>query len=434
MNFCKCVFETGRGVLIPGLVMVLALSGCEGHSGEASAARIRDHRTDAPVRVLLGRLERGTVSDRLSVDADLEPVAKADCHPQIPGVVRKVLKREGDPVKYGEPVILLAADELELQVENKRILHAQARIRVQQAEVAQREGTELSRQKKILLEKAQNVFSRAKTLAAGASPGIISSEELEAKSYDLEDARITYETASLRQEKYKLDYAQRVEEEKLQAVDLKTAEYYLSQTVLASPLDGVISYLRLKPGERAQTTARAFSVVDLTKLEARLQVPQRELARIREGLKVVLECEVFPDKEFHGTVEVINPVVGEQGTVEVLVAVVDPTGFLKPGMFVNGEIILETRDAALLVPKKAVSYDNQEPVIFLVRDQIAHRYVVIPGFATRDAIEVVALTGMDGTGINLGVGDLEGLVLVGHDNLTEGSRIESEDSVPNPES
>lgn len=414
---CACVL----------LVTALAAAGCEGRAGQASTAPLATDSVEAAVPVLLGRLERGSVSNRLGVDATLEAVAKADYRGKIAGVVRSVLKREGDRVKQGDAVIRLEDDDLALQVENKTILHAQATIRVQQADVARDEGEKLAYQKKILYDKAKRLYERAKQLSTGSTSGIISSEELENKTFDLEEAKIAYETSGLQKKKYELDYAQRVQEANLQAVELKTAKYNLSQTVLTSPIDGVISHLRLKTGESVSTSQTAFVVVDLSRLEARLHVPQVELERIREGQTVILECEVFPGKRFQGRVEVINPVVDERGSVDVLVSVTDPTGFLKPGMFVNGNIVLETRENAVLVPKKAVSYENQEPIIFLARDNVAHRYVVTKGFSTRDAIEVRALTAFDGTEIRFESGeeeDLGDLVVVGHDNLKEGSRIE----------
>ncbi len=425
------MFACLRGSLGLLLSLILGAAGCESRSGQASGSSRANESTEAAVTVLLGKLERGAVSNRLGVDATLEAVAKADYHGRIAGVVEKVLKREGDKVTRGEAVILLEDVDLTLHVEIRTILHAQAVIRVQQADVARSEGEKLARQKEILFEKAKKLYDRAEKLSTGSTSGIVSSEELETKGFDLEDARIAYETCSLQKRKYELDYSQRVEEKKLQAVELKTAKYNLSRTVLSSPIDGVISHLRLKRGEPVSTTQKAFSVVDLSRLEARLHVPQVELERIREGQSVILECEVFPGKRFQGKVEVIIPVVEERGAVDVLVSISDSSHFLKPGMFVNGHVVLETRENAILVPKKAVSYENQQPVIFLVRESIAHRYVVTKGFSTRDAIEVVSLTAFDGTEIHLEAptsleDDLGALVLVGHDNLKEGSRVESQ--------
>jgi RND family efflux transporter MFP subunit len=240
---------------------------------------------------------------------------------------------------------------------------------------------------------------------------------------------VDHRTAVLLGQKYELEHSQAIEAERLARVEERTAEYNLSLTTLRSPIDGHLSYLIAKPGEILATGAKAFTVVDTSDLEARLYVPQKELSRVRVGLRVRILCEVFPGKEFEGAVEVVNPVVDKSGTVEVLVGIRDKEGFLKPGMFVNGEIILDVHQGAVLVSKKAISYENQEPVVFLVKDGVAHRYGLEAGYRTRTHVEVLGLVGPDGKRVSpedAASGELGGLVEIGHSNLKEGSRVETD--------
>jgi RND family efflux transporter MFP subunit len=404
------------------LLLLAIVPSCDSARSEASAPSAET--APPPVLVRLGSFDRGEISNKLSVSADLEAVAKADLYPEIPGPVAEVLHRLGDPVRKGEPVVRLVDDHLKLLVETKRLMAVQAKGKVLQADVARREAAQTVALKKLRMEKAAAEYARIQRLSQDAQNGLVSSEEAEAKRYEFEEARIDHQTCLVQKEKYELDHAQALESQKLAEVELRTAEYNLSQATLRSPIDGRISYLEVKPGELITATSRVVTVVDTRKLEARLHVPQRELSRIRTGLPVRILCEVFPEKEFQASIDVVNPVVDKvNGTVEVVVGLSDPEGFLKPGMFVNGEVILDTRKEALLVPKKAVSYEDREPIVYLVKEKIAHRYLLKAGYSTRDRIEVLGLVATDGSPASTSDGTL---VIIGHNNLKEGSRVEVE--------
>jgi RND family efflux transporter MFP subunit len=416
----------------PGIPFSLVLAaagaflaaGCGSKTG-AAATTLNGARPQSPAKVLvrLGDFQRGDISSRLAVAADLEAVEAASVFPQISGVIREVRCREGDPVEKDAPVILLIDDDLRLALETKEILLAQAKTKVEQAKLAVREAEGTVAQKRLLLEKAEAEYDRLLKLAEG-SKGAISLEETEAKRYDRDQARMELTAALLQVEKLALEEAQAGEGLRTAEVEVKTAAYNLSRAEVRSPIRGVVSRLDLKVGETVSSTALAFSVVNLERLEARLHVPQRDLARLRLRQEVRITCDVFPQEEFRGGVEVINPVIEkESGTVRVTVGVSDPSGLLKPGMFINGEIILDTRPNALLVPKRAVIYENQEPVIFLAVEGIARRCTVRPGYSSKDHIEVLGLTGAGG---ETTLAESGRLVLVGQNNLKEGSLVEIE--------
>lgn len=411
----------------------IALPGCSPSTGVADGSPGAVMAPEEmPVLVRLGSWERGEVLDKLPVSADLEAVSRADVYPEIPGIVKEVLHREGACVKKGDPILLMVDQELQLTVQQKEILLAQAQAKVRQADLAAKEGKEVARQKELLEEKARREFERLKTLSEDKRSGIISEEQVDAKRFDYEEAQINASMAKLTGQKYEQEHAQAVENERLARVDLDNARYKLSQATLRSPIDGAISSSQVKPGELIGGSTKVFSVVDTSRLEARLHVPQRELARIRAGLPVRILCDVFPDKEFLGSVDVISPIVDkESGTVELLVGVGDPEGFLKPGMFINGEIILDKATDAVLVTKKALSYENQEAILYLVKGGVARRFVLSSGYSSRTHVQVLTLTGLDG--LTLGAKEPSTLyewapVEIGHNNLKDGSRVQTEQS------
>jgi RND family efflux transporter MFP subunit len=362
------------------------------------------------------------------VHADLEAVERADVYPELSGVVQRVLAREGDWVAKGQVIVQLLGDERALTVEVKKVAKKQMEHKLRQSELAARELEEAALTKTLLLEKAQSEFQRIEDLfnAGGVSEGIISKEEFAARKYVLEEARILHRTAVLHIDKAAVERALAEQNLRQAELELKTAEYQLSRMELRSPIEGAVSYLVLKPGELVGPATKAFSVVNPDRLEARLFVPQRELNRLHKGQRVEIECEVFDDQRFEGLLEVINPTVdADSGMVRVIVAIDDPRakGFLKPGMFVNGKIVLESREHALLVSKQAILYENQQPILFLVENERARRYVVRTGYSDRDRVEIRGLERPDGTVLGH-VPDDAALVIQGHNNLKDGARVE----------
>lgn len=385
--------------------------------------------TEPRVLVRLGTFERGEISDRLTVSADLEAVYEADVYPEISGVVERLAKREGDFVAKGKPVVELVDDQRALVVETKKILLDQARTRSEQAALALRETDQTVAQKRLSLEEAEAEYARLERLSRGGA-GLVSHEELEAKRFARDRLRIDLESIALQKEKQELESAAAEQTRRLAEVDLETAKLDLSHTILVAPIDGHVTMLELKPGELVSPSAPAFHIADVRTLRARLHVPQRDLRRLGVGQAVRLRTDVWPAERFPGIVSVINPVIDpKNGTIDVLVDV-EPSERLKPGLFVSGEIILDTIPEAVLAPKRAVSWENQQAILYLVEEgDIARRYTLVPGYSDGERIQVKDL--VDARGRSRGGFDAR-LVVVGHDKLEDGARVEIE--APNPSS
>lgn len=391
----------------------------------ASAEAGAEANADPPIPVHAGSFLRRDISSTLKVHAKLEAVERADVYPEISGVVAEVRYREGDRVSRGDEVVVLRDEDLRLTAETKKALWEQSQSRVELAKFSAQEKAKEVETKRLLAEKARTEYERFQPLygeGAVEVDKVISKEDLEAKRYAHEEAKIAYETARIEEEKARIDHTLAVQTERQVHLEYQSALYQHSRTRLSSPVDGAITFLELKPGELVGSTRLAFKVVNNDRLEVKLFVPQKELPLLKRGQRVRIVCQVFDGETFEGRVDVINPVVDEEGMVRVIVAVSDPSGFLKPGMFINGEIVLETHENALLAPKRAILYENRDAVVYLVRDGIARRYVVREGFSSSDAIEVLALLGVDGEVLKE-IPEEGALVLMGQNNLKDGSRV-----------
>jgi len=99
-----------------------------------------------------------------------------------------------------------------------------------------------------------------------------------------------------------------------------------------------------------------------------------------------------------------------------VVAALNPAGRVLPaGILMRLVLVLERHETALLVPKEALLYEGEGAAVFVARDGLARRIVLVSGFEDAQHLEV-----SDGCGLE--EGDL--LVVVGADRLADGDKVE----------
>lgn len=182
---------------------------------------------------------------------------------------------------------------------------------------------------------------------------------------------------------------------------------------LTSPIAGTISAREIRFGEAVSPPRRAFHVVDLDKLRVEVNLPEKDLARLKTGQRAIVRSEVLDGIEAPGRLERISPVVDPAtGTVKITVAIDPADTPLRPGMFVNVDLVVDTHAEARLLPKRAIVYDEGEPLAFVIEGNTAKRTPLELGFADRDQVEVTA---------GLEPGDQ--VVVVGQSLLRDGAEV-----------
>jgi RND family efflux transporter MFP subunit len=144
-------------------------------------------------------------------------------------------------------------------------------------------------------------------------------------------------------------------------------------------------------------------------------VSEQYLPQLHANQRVVLRAPALGQERVEGAIERVSPVVdAESGTVEVTVDVGD-IGRLRPGMFVSAQIVLDTHEDAMAVPKKAIVYEDESPHLFVVEAGRAQRRQVELGYEGAELVEIT--TGLTGD---------EWIVLVGQSGLEGDSLVAAE--------
>jgi membrane fusion protein (multidrug efflux system) len=146
-------------------------------------------------------------------------------------------------------------------------------------------------------------------------------------------------------------------------------------------------------------------------------VPEQYLPQLRPDMAARLISNTLGDKIFPAHVKRISPIVeARAGTIKVTVGVRE-LGALRPGMWVDVELVLETKQDAVLIPKKSIVYDNDQTFAYKLHTSTngvrsVKRQLVLPQNADKVHIEPTG-------GFAVG----EKVVIAGQSGLKENSKI-----------
>ena len=175
------------------------------------------------------------------------------------------------------------------------------------------------------------------------------------------------------------------------AVDV--ARKTLDDTVLRSPIAGVVAQRLAQPGERLGVDARVVEVVDPSRLELEANVGAAESVQVRVGQVARLAVEGLA-APLTARVARINP-AAQAGTrsVPVYLSVATAPG-LRAGLFAQGQ--LQTGQVrAVAVPLGAVRTDKPQPYVQLLEaGRVAHRLVTLGARGEAAGVEVVGVSGV----------------------------------------
>jgi len=185
--------------------------------------------------------------------------------------------------------------------------------------------------------------------------------------------------------------------------EIEFAKFNVSQTVIASPINGVVlqKYRELGDtinfGGEIQAGGGATDIAqlaDLSDLRCEVDINESDIAKVKMGTPATVIPDAYPDNPFPAQVVKIYPEADRQkGTVKVEVKILQPDlKIIKPEMSAKvtfQSIMTETAQAPMvLVPKKAVVTDGSANSVWVVRDDTAHLVPITVGREFQDGVEV----------------------------------------------
>ncbi len=342
---------------------------------------------------------QGSISEQITADATLAPLAQAAISPKITAPVKKFYVQRGSHVKAGELLATLENSDLKAAaLDNKGVYTAAqgafaTETRAQVPANLTKARTDLSQARANLDLNQSIVNGRSQLFAQGAIPG----RDLDTAKAALVQAQAAYEIA-----KQNLTAIEQVggqaalESAQGQLTSAKGkylgAEAQLSYTEIRSPINGVVTDRPLFAGETASAGAPVITVMDTSALLAKLHISQMQAQQLSLGAPATITIPGVPDA-VSAKVSLLSPALDPGSTtVEVWLRLDNPKGLFKAGTSVHTSITGRTASNALLIPAEAVQTaqdGSSKSVMVIGPDSVAHARTVALGIQTPENVQVL---------------------------------------------
>ena len=245
---------------------------------------------DEALKVSSEKVSQRTIIETVNASGKVYPEIEVKVSPDISGEITELTVLEGDSVRKGAVLARIYADIYTTQRDQ-----ASAVVNQQQASVQNNRA--MLESLKAAQEFAQRTFDRQKQLL---EEKVISRSEFEQAQNALLTARASYNAAlqGIRGGQAGVASAQ---------ASLQRANKDLSRTAVLSPMDGVVSLLNVKKGERVvgnsmMAGTEMMRIADMSKIEVRVDVGENDIPKVHLGDSALVEIDAYNNRKFKGLV------------------------------------------------------------------------------------------------------------------------------------
>ncbi|HEX4652824.1 MAG TPA: efflux RND transporter periplasmic adaptor subunit [Candidatus Udaeobacter sp.] len=292
---------------------------------------------EKPIPITTETAIRKTIIQTVSATGKVQPETEVKISPEVAGEIIDLPVEDGKQIRKGDLLVRIRPDSYKALVEQ------------QEAAISAAKATNL--QQKAMMLKTDHDFKRAEDLF---NKKLISEQEFNAAQAAYDVAKNTYESS--------IHEIERAEAASSQARD------QLLKTTIYSPIDGTVTVLNSKQGERLVATGQfagteVMRVADLAHMEARVDVNENDVVNVKINDRAEIKIDAYGDRKFHGTVYQIANTGKTTGSgtqeevtnFEVKIRIEDTDVTLKPGLSCTADIRTNEVKDVVAVPMQAVT-------------------------------------------------------------------------------
>src|SRR5213594_2962359 len=295
------------------------------------------NKREKPIPVTTETAIRKTIVQTVSATGKIQPEVEVKISPEVAGEIIELPVEDGMRVKKSDLLLKIKPDSYKALLEQ------------QEAAISSAKATNL--QQKATMLKTEHDFRRSKDLF---EKKLISEQEYNAAEAANDVAKNTYESS--------LHEIERAQASSSQARD------QLSKTTIYSPMDGTVTILNSKLGERLVATNQfagtdVMRVADLTHMQAVVDVNENDVVNVKLGDKANIKIDAYGDRKFKGVVQQIANTGKTTGTgtqeevtnFEVKIRVDNHDVALRPGLSCTADVETNMLKDAVAVPMQSVT-------------------------------------------------------------------------------
>lgn len=337
------------------------------------------------IKVTVEKVEKQDLESIISASGEVKPKKNVNISAQIPGRIIKIGVDEGQSVKAGDFLLKLDPTQYEANANRDRaLIHSYEASLIKAKARSKKDESYYERQKKLWEEM------------------LISREQLETSKAQYEISKADQESIL-----YQIKQAE---------ASLQSTLDHLSKTVYNSPIDGIITSLRIEEGEIALVGTMnnpgtvLMTIADLSVMEVEVEVDETDVIGVKIGQLSEVKVDAFPDQTINGKVTEIGSSALQKTTAseeskdfKVIITLENPPEDLKPGLSASADIITADKKDVLAIPISALvlrekedvdknKKKNEEPEegVYIVENSRVKFYPVKKGIMGEMMIEIVS--------------------------------------------
>ena len=329
-------------------------------------------------KVTVEKVKKHDLTSIVSASGEVKPKKNVNVSAQIPGRIIKIGVKEGQRVKEGDFLLKLDSTQYEANADRDRALIHSYRAELIKAKAA--------------LKKDESYYQRQKALFIEK---LVSREQLEAGKAQYDISKAQYESIL-----YQIKQAE---------ASLSSTLDNLSKMVYRSPINGIITSLRVEEGEVAMIGTMnnpgtiLMTIADLSIMQVEVDVDETDVINVKMERPAEVRIDAFPEKTIKGEVTEIGSSAlqktitsQESKDFKVVITLENPPKELKPGLSASADIITAEKKNVLAVPisalilKEKKGKEEQEEGIYVVKENRVKFRPVKKGIMGEMMVEIIS--------------------------------------------
>jgi HlyD family secretion protein len=263
---------------------------------------------DKGIKVTAEKVKKRTIIEVVNAPGKVYPEIEVKVSPDISGEITELNIQEGDSVKKGQVLARIYADIYSTQRDQAAagVSQSQAQVQSQQAQVANAQAALAAL--KANLEQAQRTFNMQKQLY---DDKVISLNEFNMADAAMKTATANYNAAVQGIKSTQANVQSARAGVQSARANLQKTNKDLGRTAVVAPMDGVVSLLNVKKGEKVvgnsmMAGTEILRVADMQKIEVRVDVSENDIPKVKLGDSAIVEVEAYSNRKFKGIVTQIS--------------------------------------------------------------------------------------------------------------------------------
>ncbi len=350
-----------RGRILLAL-LVLVLVG-------AGAALVRFTRPNVP-EVVVESVRTRDLEAIVSASGKIQPTRQVNVSATTMGRVTRLAVEEGQRVRAGQFLLEIDPRSLEGALQHGEASVAAARSALQQARSGVDQARTAVQQSRVTLDLARQTLRRQQDLWSG---GLTTREALERTQNEVQLREAELQAREQEVQTREQEVQTRAQQIKQEEASLATTKYNLTQVIISSPMDGVITRRNIEEGENVVVGTMnnagtvLLTIADMSVIEAEVEADETDVPDVRLGQEARVTIDAVPERTFRGRVTEIgnSPIqqtaaplgvaTAQATNFKVVITLQEPVPDVRPGFTCTAEITTATRRSVLSVPIQALT-------------------------------------------------------------------------------